>query len=342
MLSLVNMLSNEKDSGVRSAIVQVLDKAENGTVSKEVFETSLLTLINFSRFHLETGELYDKREFNEFKIPEGSSQEAIARDISKGIIGMMKKGILIKDLSRFFCVKCDFTGLKLDGVSFEDAVLTWSDFSGVNLRKANFDGADLESTKFIEADLDSAIFTYNAFKQDGYRLHYIEQQMNRDVWQPAVLGPDFTGANLSNAVFTGHILFGFSNESAEYGVMIFNPSFASANLTNTDFRTIGIYGTTFPSKHSNGDLTIPFFPLRGKAGIPIGRDSLTVEEIRFYQFTSLVFDTSQISKDMKYFLGSSAEIYSLFANANWEAAKWPPAFREMMENEKRWEENNPE
>jgi uncharacterized protein YjbI with pentapeptide repeats len=338
LLSLVNMLSNEKESGVRSAIVQLLAETDSGIIKKEILEKTQTILINFSKFHLETGELYEKRITNEFRIPPPDSQEGIARDIAKGILELLNKGIKINDMSSIFCIKCDFSGLDLQGVSFEDAILTWANFSNCNLKGANFDGADLEETKFISADLASTYFTYYDNKHPGYRNHYVERQLDQEQYQTAVFGPDFTNANLTGADFTGHILFGFSNDSSENGVMIFNPSFRSANLTNTKFESIGIYGTTFNysnnSKKEHNEI-LPFFPLLGEIGLPLGRVMMGINKIGFNVFLSKVDSATDLSTDIGYFQQSTREIYSQFEGSNWKDAIWPDALKELLIIEKK-------
>jgi len=332
------VLSHEKESSVRNAIVQLLAELDTNIVKKEILEKAQSILINSSKYHLETGELYDKRINNKFGIPAPESHEGIARDIATGILELLKKGIKTTNMSNIFCVKCDFSGLDLQGVNFEDAILTWANFSNCNLKGANFDGADLEDTKFIRADLASVFFTYDEDKHPGYRDHYVERQLDVKQYQASVHGPDFTNADLSNADFTGHILFGFSNDSLDGGsVLIFNPSFKSAILTNTKFNSIGIYGTTYNylDKGDGEENVLPMTTLRGKIGLPIGRHLLDFkwDTIDYTIFHSRIDSFSVVSIDIDYFQRSTYEILYEFKGSNWQDAIWPTAMKEILSNE---------
>ncbi len=342
LLSLVNLLSTEEESGIRSAIIQVVNEIDTKHVDKSILENSLSMLINFSRYYVESGELYKQRITNEFMLPKPDSHESIARDIGKIIIELLRKDIRIEDMSGLFCVKCDFSELDLNNISFEDAILAWSDFSNSELGNANFDGADLEETNFNEADLSYSIFTYNGDKRPGYRDHYVERQLDEERYQTAVFGPDFTNANLSNADFTGHILFGFTNDSAEYGVMSFNPSFRGSNLSNANFREIGIYGTTYNTLNddSHPPKIVPISPLLGSIGLPMGRTiDGNYDQINFNVFVSSVDSSSSITQNIRYFQNSVNDILSQIEDSNWKSAHWPKAIYDILNNEEKYKKS---
>lgn len=333
LLSVANILGNEKESSVRSAMIQILSEIDTNIVNNEILEKTLETLIDYSKFHLETGELYRKRINNEFANPAPDSQESIARDISKGILALFRKGIKTKNMSSIFCVKCDFSDLDLEGVSFEDAVLSWSNFSNSNLKNTNFDGADIGQTKFINADLSNSLLTFNEFKYPGYRFHYVEKQLHYDIYQGRVHGPDFTKANLTNADFTGHILFGFRNSTISDGIVIFNPSFRSANLTKTKFKTIGIYGDTFNDFNDSYSNLLPFSPspyYDCQIGLPHGRLERSPNELNYHIFISIIDSTSKIYPAINKFQKSNMQIYDQLAGSNWKDAIWPKAMKNML------------
>jgi hypothetical protein len=71
-------------------------------------------------------------------------------------------------------------GLDLSGVSFDDSILAWSDFTGATLVGDSFNGADLQKTIFVSADLRNSKFLL-AGKTGQYdvRWNYVEREMYR-------------------------------------------------------------------------------------------------------------------------------------------------------------------
>jgi uncharacterized protein YjbI with pentapeptide repeats len=84
----------------------------------------------------------------------------------------------------------EFTGCVADGVDFRDADLTGSLFTNGFFRGANFEGADLTNADFTDSDVSGANFRNTILDGADFEI-------------TNCTGADFTGANTTDATFKG-------------------------------------------------------------------------------------------------------------------------------------------
>lgn len=114
---------------------------------------------------------------------------------------------------------CDKSGLDLSGINWNGATVLNCDFSNSDLSNTNFAGATFYANKHINANLSNASFIGNNNWENWY-------------------GGDFTGANLSGAIFS-------SNVSNDKQLRISSTIFTNANLTNADLSGAYILQSNF-------------------------------------------------------------------------------------------------
>jgi len=344
--SLVNYLNDEPNFRNRNSINEILNRVEKSNIKKDVLESTLTTLIELSRNKNKGYKLYNQKKtyFDIFRKIDSTSQEAIAIDIAKSITTFLKKGIKNYDLSDIYCYGCDFTNLNLPKTNFERAVLTKADFSNSNFSGSNFNDADLDETKFIDSKLVNTKFTTSYFKTENnyallfnVRKNYVIRQLDYEdkLYQPIVKYPDFSNADLTNADFSGHLLFNFSilaNDNSG-GILSMNLAFNNAILTNTNFESSGIFGSTYDNIN-NKKPKMPVFPFspfkgyretHGKSGQPKEEYSLYV-----YQFN----ESLTLSENIEYFPNSIHRLIEMFDGANWKEARMPKPIKFILEEVK--------
>jgi uncharacterized protein YjbI with pentapeptide repeats len=195
------------------------------------------------------------------------------RATSSAIAAVILNGARTKDLSDIYCVDCDFSGKVLDrlrpdyaqiadfaalkigdsvdlsGTDFHNAILGNANFTGVNLRSTSFDGADLRRTNFSGADLKGAKFTDyeggHCCLEPFYPHEYVLQSVVvRGMVDQNNLFPNFTCADLSDADFTGSILFGIFQPQPDSAVFGAYPILYNANLANTKLGDVRVFTAT--------------------------------------------------------------------------------------------------
>lgn len=272
-----NYLGQESNPKNRSAINQSFNKINTLEINEKVLKSTLSTLIEISRNKNNLYKLYKlpNSHIDFYKDIDSSSQQAIAIDIGKSITIFLRKRIIENELSNIYCYECDFSNLVIPKTNFENAILTKADFSNTDCSESNFNDADLTKTKFIGAKLIKAQFTSSYFKSKfnsnpSFGNHnYVIRQLNFEdqLHQPVVYYPDFSNSNLTNANFSGHLLFNFNANSITGGVAILPLylSFNNANLKNTNFENTGIYGATYDNINSKSPKPpiFPFLPFNG-------------------------------------------------------------------------------
>jgi uncharacterized protein YjbI with pentapeptide repeats len=330
LYALVTTLGIESDSYVRNAIVKIIEGIETTSVSPQLLKQSLELLASNSRYQVETGQLYENAVTNQFAIPENAN-ELIARDVSAAMISLIRKGVVIKDLSGIYCTKCDFSGLVLDNTNFKDAILNWSSFKNSKLRNSNFDGAELANTSFVKADLSYSRFTFSEIKGHDYHEPYTIKQINHKTSPSIIWSPDFSSANLSNADFTGHVLFGFLHDNARRSTIILNPQFANATLTNTNFSRIDIYGITIDRNDDPKNENLPFSTKNQDIRTLLRQQKKQGLDSSFAWiiFQCSLDDNATFTANTR-FARSIGTLSECFMGSNWDRARMPKVLSDVL------------
>src|SRR6266850_1928353 len=145
LLSLSHALALERDPIVRDATVEVFAGIDSQIVEKTVLNEALNSLIGLNRaFYREANLNRDRVASNTY--PKIDSIEALAQSNSVAIVALLRKGARVQDLSRIYCVRCDFSKMDLKSTTFEDLILESADFRAAILTDSSFNRADLENT----------------------------------------------------------------------------------------------------------------------------------------------------------------------------------------------------
>jgi hypothetical protein len=131
---------------VRNAIVASLEALDVSIVDAAARDRALRSLVLVSRGLVQEGDLWRLRRDSPYFAPPHESVEARAVSVATAIMALLKKGVRISDMSRIYLAGADLRRLDLSGMTFDDAILAWSDLSDAKLVKASFKDADLEST----------------------------------------------------------------------------------------------------------------------------------------------------------------------------------------------------
>ena len=332
LAALTNMLSTEKECSVRNAINQTIEEIDTLVVPVKVLKQNLISLAGYSRFLVQSGNLRS-RVPDRFFAPASHTPEAIANDVSKAMLSLLRKGVKAKDLSEVYCAECDFSGLNLSGCSFENAVLSWSHFNNCQLQQCNFNSADLERVDFTNADLSHARLTMNS--DDEHYKNYIAKQIDKGGRQPAVFSPDFTNANLSYADFSGHILFGVHDLNTINAVLIFNPSFGHARLDSANLTNIGMYGTVTTTGNAMNPFYDDDFPVNGTRGsqwTPYESvDPVTgLTYNNYYAAVRMIDEHALLAEKRNRYAVDLNAIYASLSHTNWKNARLSPALRALL------------
>ena len=104
--------------------------------------------------------IFDGCNLSLVKIEDASLQNVRFEHCKLVGLDFSKLNIFNLELGFKDCVlsNCIFTGLQLDGISFERSVISDCFFADTSLKKANFCEADLSGTTFEKADLTGASF----------------------------------------------------------------------------------------------------------------------------------------------------------------------------------------
>ena len=312
---LVHVLAEEEDKAVRDAIVASFRTPGYADLDEEFQAVLLQQLVAASASLIIEDDLWRTRRGNrETGLPEHSI-EARALSIGKAVVALLSSGPAFKRVSGVYCAGCDFSGMALDGVDFSEAILYQANFSGASLIEANFDSADLEETRFVGAKLRGATLTFNDRTREGfYRQSYIFRATNRDRFKG---GPNFNCADLRDADFSGHPLFGFihvavgpQSWSEDQGA-----SFVGADLEDADFREARFFGKKLEN------MSYPFPARRG-----IGRLD---DKIELFEFSHRDFAAGW--KPPAEYQGSLWKIRQFLSGANWSQAKFSPDMLDWLE-----------
>ena len=242
--TLAQMLSVSEDDALLDAI---LVSFENPNLKMEAKQSALELLIRRSQTIVIRDNLWGRsREEKDGKV----MKPIIA--ISQGIVALLRQDARVNNLSRIYCVDCDFSGLDLTGTSFDNAVLQGAIFRNSILKNATFNDADLLQTQFNGAELQNAQFrqTNRVRNTDVLQeTNYFWAHLLDDA--QSIIGPNFECANLTDADFKGHTLFGYSSIEdtntqlvRPFGGLrnIRGPRFQGAQLNGVDFSELGSIG----------------------------------------------------------------------------------------------------
>lgn len=314
----ISILAIEKESLVRDSILAMIRGLDANNSSADALAKGLSALTRASRTLVITEDLRNTRMEHPLRPPKSQTGEAIAKAIGESISDMLRNGVRVKDLSAIYCVKCDFSGLDLSGFDFSNSILFLSNFENAKLVESNFDAADLEYTRFENSDLQRAKLTHlEDPRPGGFRLSYVERLFNRARDRPniAIFGPNFNCADLREADFTGHPIFGFASKQAP-GLASFSATFVSANLEGTNFAGSRMFG-------SRGESEALPFPSAD------GTESTTESRLFQYTFSHIDFKRpGEIHSD-----GFDRALHWLeigFSGSNWNSAILPSTMRAYL------------
>jgi hypothetical protein len=160
------------------------------------------------------------------------------------------------------------------------------------------------------------------------------KRFERDVGKTQIwiYGPDFTCANLSDADFSGHPIFGFWSRNLEPfpPLVVKHPSFRNAILDRTVFERMALYGAT------SAALERPFEGLFGGT-MPLATIKDSIQVSAKYALTSerfvhpdekMEFQADPVVPDaFKHFY---YDISQVLYGSTWQKAKWPAQMKEFF------------
>lgn len=272
---LVNALAVEQDPTVRGELLDRLSQLTPTQVSQNDLNDALERLRDRNRSLyarqraifveklMQGSALLTDKGNDETYIGHASGEDlAPLRATAAAITALVRNGAKTKDLSKIYCVGCDFTGkvweminpdfakvadfahadaastLDLSGTDFHGAILRDSNFIGMDLQGASFDSADLIHVNFAGADLAGAKFT-----DYGHSEYFTTSMVMAGYSYPPPF-PDFTCADLSNADFTGSVFFGIYSDRPNVLNAAY-PILQRANLSNAKLGQMRVF-TAFP------------------------------------------------------------------------------------------------
>ena len=314
------ILAVEEKPVVRDAIVSSFSSLDSTQLDRSELTDSLDALIVANRSLVIEGDLREKRRRHPRQELKLSGIEARAASLAEAIAELLRFGVKRLDLSGIYCVTCDFSGLDLSGTNFDNSVLYLANFASSTLDGSSFDGADVEHTSFQSASLKAVKLTLKEDQRPGKgRSSYISRLFDGDV--RAIYGPNFNCADLREADFSGHPIFGFvgkpkqgKNESRA-PIYIFHASFVGADLEGANF-----YGAIMFGARPQG-VGLPF---------PSGDGSERGEKFGLfeYKFSQLPFETPEPDS----YESSLHWLRVGFSGSNWYAAKLPVALQEWLDS----------
>ncbi|MDJ0903602.1 MAG: pentapeptide repeat-containing protein [Xenococcus sp. MO_188.B8] len=315
--AVAHAIATEKDVIVRDAMISLISSLSTSTIDKDILMTTLKDLVRLSQSMVEKENLWDEHQWYFSRLQDGSA-EARIQSLAEAINILIRRGVLINDLSGIYCAYCDFTGLSLKELDFTEAILHGADFSESNLSKSVFDHTILEGSKFVRANLSGAKFTD---KRKNHRWAGSFAYHRLDKSGGSYQGPDFSCADLSNADFSDFPIFILASD--KYDPLPFmnkiHPSFTKANLSNTNFENANLL--LFHTE----DLP-PFSSLiEGSLG-GLGHIARPLKEVPFEENTRLV--TEYYNRFTRALVG----FHLAFSGSSWKESKMPKGISEILHN----------
>ena len=213
--------------------------------------------------------------------------------------------------------------MTLTGTKFDNSILYLSNFADANLNGASFDGADIEHTSFESASLVGAKFTLREDARAGkQRWSYIYRLLQQ---KQSIHGPNFNCADLREADFTGHPIFGFVGKplfvfaSVRSPIYVLTASFVGADLVGTNFEDAVMFGASPPG---------------GGFPFPPGSGQRLTEEAgeAYWLFEYEISEVGFKDVDPDSYEGSLYRLREGFSGSSWSAAKMPPAMGKWLQS----------
>lgn len=248
LLFLVNAVAVEKDTTVQGAILDNMSALAKYKIKREVLDDTLAVARDRNRVILSAfqARFQELSEENQKLLVDQVSDEAWLGKLSESdllplkgtaatIAALVRNGARVSDLSKVYCVACDFSGegVDLSEVKFDSSYLRNAKFLGVHLEGASFNGAFLSHTDFTGADLRRAKLT------EPPLLNAPVQSILAKKALYGTYGPIFECADLTDSDFTGSVLFGFYWTRVN-GAGYF-PRFYGADLTRANLRSFVVF-----------------------------------------------------------------------------------------------------
>jgi len=315
-------LALEKSPVVRRAIVSLISDLNTDSLTKPTLDKSLALLVQTSRGMVADRVLRESRP----RFPQSFDSQldgANLQAIADAIVLLLRKNAQSKDMHGIYLGKSDLDNINLVGTDFSDAILAWSTFNNANLSGSSFRDADLEQTKFVGADLRSTKFTSTYPLPQKVKIDYVLAQMNRSLdGQIQVSMPDFKCADLRNADFRGHPLFGMTENSVP-GAVYFTwaVDFTSANLEGTDFSGIRVFSLV--PQHTEINSQYPIFPF-SSIGVVEAYQKKEEYTVGVYEFTTgEIPENNPLERNFGLFSKSFQMVALSLSSSNWKKAILP-------------------
>jgi uncharacterized protein YjbI with pentapeptide repeats len=332
LVSIANALPLEEDGTVRNAMLSLFEDIDAKITGKQALNVALKSLAHNSRGLMRASDLWNKNPpFGFYRIAETIKQGAALEAIARAITVLLRKGARVEDLSEIYLPDSDLSDLDLTGINFDFSILALTDFSNAILTKASFNGANLEHVNFVRSDLRSARLSDQ--RKLGHKQpvdSYIEKQFESSSKNLAMISlPDFSCADLRNAVFSNHALFGIWRNEVPTNIHPVN--FAGSNLANADMTNIYFYVLKV-----DGDEELPIKAVE-KSGSRLGVAELSSQtgepNVDLSQYFGAIYElepNAPLKENTLLFSTSLQEIRMSLQRSNWEAAKLPRAIKDLL------------
>jgi uncharacterized protein YjbI with pentapeptide repeats len=220
LLFLANAVAVEKDTTVRSAILDTFANLRQYHVDPEVLNHILAAerdrnkgILEYlharfrARLEENTSDIFEKGN-DETGLGKVSPEDlAPLQATAAALASLVRAGAYLQDLSAIYCVSCNFSSsdasVNLSSTKFDGGLLRAANFTKANLENASFDGADLVRADFTSANLRNARLTDPPLIEPSIQAIVI----GKALW--AATGPVFECADLTGTDFTGSTMFGF-------------------------------------------------------------------------------------------------------------------------------------
>lgn len=265
LLFLVNAAAVEKDATVRGAILDTFTSLGQYRPSLQVLNETLAAARDRNRGILAVlqSRFQERLQENDKLLFEKGNDEAWLGKLNEAelaplkatattVAALIRNGAYAEDLSRIYCVSCDFSSesrsVDLSGSKFDRSYLQQARFKNVKLERTSFDAAYLMQTDFTNVDLRNAKLTSPPLLDPPVQSILVHKAL----W--AAYGAIFECADLSDADFTGSVLFGFYWTDIR-GAGYF-PRFYGGNIRGTNLKSFKLF-TAVPQRVTKGQAGIP-------------------------------------------------------------------------------------
>lgn len=245
--ALTDALAVEDDTVARGAILDVFRQLDPKLVGQEVLNETLQRAVSRNR-SIVRGDQVGKLDFQKLpyadvpasKFPYfGGQQTPRLEALKYEILQLLREGASVHDFSEIYCDECDFSGLVLDKVIFDRALLWGANFWQASLVEASFQNSWLLGADFTRANLTRARFASTG-GYDPWLLmfsHYGSID-NRPF--------NFTCADLTGADFTDFpIAYSIGRDQKKERTPVESLVLSHAKVDGTDFRLSYVLAITW-------------------------------------------------------------------------------------------------